>query len=249
MNQTLSRTDFRSREPAFARARGPEIVLDRVDPILLVDDAVRAVLATLRPTNRVGRERDASPCFADRLLGVRQAEQLPAGIRAVRIAPQTVVTPLARDLLKKRGIEIRLGVSPELGRLARGEWAFAIGEETGQLQALRRGLLSEPREWLELDPDLEVVGGWLVESSGRGALWVTNDGARTVWRACQSPGVRAAVAAEPSDVHRAVDGLGLNLLVVEPAGKTIALVRQLAAAFRQGGAPGVPADLHEEVLR
>lgn len=249
MSQTLSRIDFRSREPAFARARGPEIVLDRFDPIRLVDDAVRAVLAEIRPSNRAGRERDSSPFFAERLLGVRQAERLPAGTRAVRIAPQTVVTPLARELLKKRGIEIRLGASPELGRLARGEWAFAIGEETGQLQALRRGLLAEPREWLELDPDLEDVRGWLVETSGRGALWITNDGARTVWRACQAAGVRAAVGAEPSDVHRAVNGLGMNLLVVEPAGKTIALVRQLAAAFRQGGAPGVPEDLHEEAPR
>ncbi|QEH36616.1 hypothetical protein OJF2_52010 [Aquisphaera giovannonii] len=249
MSQVASRTVFRMSEPAFARALATEIAPDRPDPIRLVDDAVRSVLADIRGAGRRRPPADGSQPFTDRLLGVRQVELMPAGTRTVRIATGTVVTPLARDLLKRRGIEIRLGGLGEARRLARGEWAFAIGEESGMLQALRRGLLEDPGEWLELGPALDDVGGWLLETAGRGALWITGEGARTVWRACRLPGIRAAIGAEPSDVHRAVKGLGMNLMVVEPAGKSIALIRQLAAAFRRSGAPTAPEGLDEEDRR
>ena len=39
---------------------------------------------------------------------------------------------------------------------------------------------------------------------------------------------------------RAVRALGVNLLVVEPAGKSIALLRQIGATFRRGGGPVGP---------
>jgi hypothetical protein len=71
-------------------------------------------------------------------------------------------------------------------------------------------------------------------------MWITEQGALTVWRACRVEGVRAATADEPSAVHRAVNGLGMNLMVMEPAGKSISWMRQLAAAFRAAGAPRAP---------
>ena len=42
---------------------------------------------------------------------------------------------------------------------------------------------------------------------------------------------------EPEAVSRAIRHLGANLIVVEPAGKSIYLLKQLGRAFRQGGAP------------
>ena len=40
--------------------------------------------------------------------------------------------------------------------------------------------------------------------------------------------------------RRAVASLGVNLLVVEPAGKSISWMKQLGTAFRLAGAPAVP---------
>src|SRR4051812_13628462 len=59
-----------------------------------VDRAVRSVLAELRrePTPALPR----AEVFADQLLSLRHVERLAAGTREVRIAPGTVVTPLAR---------------------------------------------------------------------------------------------------------------------------------------------------------
>jgi hypothetical protein len=81
----------------------------------------------------------------------------------------------------------------------------------------------------------------------RGALVVTDEASLAVWRACQVPGVRAASAVEIDAVDRAIHRLGVNLLVVEPVGKSISLMRQMSRAFRNAGAPRIPHELMTEV--
>lgn len=209
------------------------------DPISIVDAAVRTVLAELRGTTR-SIDRGTSPVFAGRLFSLRHAETLPAGSRIVRIAPGTVVTPLARDLMKRRGVTIQLAGIAEFGATAVGEWAFAIDSDLGSLHALRRSLLEDAGRWAELEPSVDDVTHWIQAAEGRGVLLVTTDGALAVWRACQAPGVRAAVAAEPTDVDRASRSMGANLIVVEPDGKSPSWIKQLATAFRRAGAPSWP---------
>jgi hypothetical protein len=204
------------------------------DPISIVDAAVRSVLAELHAATRPSA---SAPVFADRLFSLRHAETLAPGTRVVRIAPGTVVTPLARDLMKRQGVVVQLAGLAEIGTAARGEWAFAIDSDLGWLHALRRALLEDAGRWLELEPSLDVLTGWVQASEDRGVLLVTTDGAVAVWQACQAPGVRAAFAVEPADVHRATRSLGANLIVVEPTGKSLPWIKQLATAFRQAGAP------------
>jgi hypothetical protein len=223
------------------RFRIPERALDLPDPIQKVDEAVRAVLAELQGTTRSRKEPDCQ-VFVDRLFSVRQAEALPPGTRVVQLGPATVVTPLARDLLKRRGITIRLGGAGESLAAARGEWAFSIatGSELGMVSALRRALLADPRAWIEFEPSLDLVAKWLVDVKGRGAMFITSEAALAVWKSCRITGVRAASATEPSEVYRAIETLGINLLVIEPAGKSISWMKQLAGAFRFAGAPRAP---------
>jgi hypothetical protein len=229
-----------------------------VDPIRAVDEAVRAVLAemygpariptptpTATPTSILASATaphptpSQPPVFADRLFGLKQAEALAPGA-SIRIAAGTVVTPLARDLLKKKGVVVRVAGLAEVAATARGEWAFAVEPGPGWLEALKRSLLEDSGAWRELDPDVDAAIAWLGGGEGRGAILVTADGATAVWRACRAPGVRAAFASEPADVHRATGSLGANLIVVDPAGKSIAWIKQLATAFRRAGAPRDP---------
>jgi hypothetical protein len=221
-----------------------------------LDDAIKQVAATVQVVLAEFRDRTQTPVctrrepdgqvFVGKLLSARHASAFPPGTRTVRVAPGTVVTPEAREMLKRLAITIRL-TSPgdPLTASARGEWAFAIelGAETGTTQALRRALLDDPRPWAELESSLEAAIAWLLEGSGRGAMLITADTAVAVWESCQVPGVRAATAAEPLDVGRAVASLGVNLLVIEPAGKSIAWMKQLGVAFRQSGAPAAPRSL------
>src|SRR4051812_36476955 len=88
-----------------------------------VEAAVRSVLATRGHGPRTEQTEAGTEVFAERLFALRHAEVLTAATRAVRVAPGTVVTPLARDLLKRRGIAIRLVSKGEVARVTHpGVW-------------------------------------------------------------------------------------------------------------------------------
>jgi hypothetical protein len=213
-----------------------------------VDAAVKSVLAELFPPTRVGAARGRVAAgrrdegvFAGRLLSLREAESLPNGPRVVRVAPGTVVTPLARDFLKRLGIEVRFIARAEVERLRNvGEWGFAIESESGLLEAFRRSILEGAESWHELGPSLDDAAQWVSEADARGALVLTDEASLAVFRACQVPGVRAAAAESLDAAARAVRAIGVNLLVVEPAGKSIALLEQIGATFRRAGGPTAP---------
>jgi hypothetical protein len=209
-----------------------------------VDAAVRAALAEL---GIVGRGSDGREfVFAERLLALRHAEALPSGVNEVRVAPGTVVTPLARDALKGRGIGIRLISRKDVEeRSPAGEWGLAIEGGTGVVEALRRSLLDGPGAWREVARDAIGAARWVVGGDGRGAVVVPQEASLAVWKAHRIDGVRAANAGDADAVSRAVQHLGMNLLVIEPAGKSIASMKHLCETFRRGGAPRAPGGLDE----
>jgi hypothetical protein len=206
-----------------------------------VDAAVRSVLRLQH-----GSRETATNGFAGRLLALRHVELIAPGQHEVCISPGTVVTPLARELLKQRGIALRQAAAAERERaLCNGEWGFAIEETaaSGAVAALRRALCEEM--WFELEATSAGAARWVAEAAHRGALLLTAEASVAVWQACQVAGIRAAAASDPDAVARAVRHLGVNLLVVEPLGKSISWIRRLGATFRSAGAPVRPAGLDD----
>src|SRR5262249_8439893 len=140
-----------------------------------VDNAVRAVLDGMVGP-RVGLVPGAnghiggvSDVFAGRLLALRHAEALPPGTNLIRVAPGTVITPLARDNLKRLGIEVRFVARSEAERVrSAGEWGFAVEASSGLLEALRRSLLEGAGAWREVGSSLDEAAGWVGGSGGRG---------------------------------------------------------------------------------
>lgn len=208
-----------------------------------VDAAVRSVLADLVSASRANRPgvSGTESVFHGRLLSLRQVETLPERARKVWIAPGTVVTPLAADVLKRRGIAVVWISRSEVARAgAVGEWGFTIETESGVVEVFRRALLDRGEDWREVGPSLDGAARWVAQVQGRGAVVLTDEASVAVYRGCQVPGVRAATAEEPGAVARAVRALGVNLLVIEPAGKSISLLNQIGATFRRAGAPTAP---------
>jgi len=207
-----------------------------------VNAAVMAVLVEFGRSSRPAgnSSRDRGEVFVDRLFSLRHAEAVADGSDEVRVAPGTVITPLARDFLKRRRVSIRVVSGREAdGSRARrrGEWGFAIESRAGQSEAIRRALLED---WLEVGPDAVEAAHWVVDGEARGALVVADEASVAAWRAGRIEGIRAATVAEPEAVSRSIRHLGANLIVVEPAGKSIYLLSQIAGRFRRGGAPEVP---------
>lgn len=212
-----------------------------------VNAAVLAVLAEWsRPVSRGDGRAPARPgqqrpeVVADRLLGVRRAATL-LDRAEVRVLPGTVVTPLALELLRKGGVALRVasGRDAAAARSAdAGEWGFRVAgtRQAGLAEALRRHWLAEG--WFDIDAD---AAAWVAAADGRGALVVADEASVTAWQANRTPGVRAATVGEVDEAARAVRHLGANLLVVEPATRSIHLIRQLGRTFRAAGAPAAPA--------
>lgn len=201
--------------------------------------AVREVLLDL-DRGRTSRTKGAASqdVFTERLLSLRQAEGFAWNRREVRIAPGTVVTPLARDFLKRQGISLRVVSRSEVDRVRDpGEWGLAIESDSGLISAFRRSLLDDARPWYEVEGSTEAAAQWVSESPGRGVVLLTDQASVAVWLGCRVPGVRAAQVCDVDSVDRAIRWLGVNLLVVEPAGKSISLLKQMSLVFQRAGAP------------
>lgn len=203
-----------------------------------VDRAVRAALSGQRAAGSTHARTEKS--FAGRLLSASVVESLPMTTTELSIGPETVLTPMARDLLKRRKIALRLmGRAEARKRSGVGEWGFSVDSESWAMTTLRRMLLMA-EDWVALGGDVWEAAVWVSESEGRGASVFSDRGAAAVWRANQVEGVRAAAASDADGVSRAVESLGANLIVIEPAGKSLYELKHLASTFRKAGAPAPP---------
>jgi hypothetical protein len=209
-----------------------------------VDRAVRAALTGLlterSPDARRGRT------FSGRLLSASVVESLPTTVAELSVGPETVLTPMARDLLKKRKIALRLMGKAEARKASGvGEWGFAVGSECWSATMLKRVLLMTDG-WLDLG-DLMVSAPWVSEKAERGAVLFSDQAALEVWRANRVEGVRAAAVSDADGISRAVESLGANLVVIEPLGKSVHELKHLASTLRKAGAPVVPAGIEGEI--
>ena len=208
-----------------------------------IESLVRALVAPARGRARTAHapisHTTAEQVFDGRLLTARLVEGLSEGVKTLVVAPSTVVTPLAREALKKSGVILRFVARGAF--LDAGEWGFAIVSErgSGTLVALKRHLLES--DWCEV----ALADEWVAASARRGALIVSDAAARTVWEACRTSNVRAAQVRDVAELERAVRTLGVNLIALEIDGTPLALARSIAESFRKRGAPRVPADLVE----
>ena len=207
-----------------------------------VDSAVRAVLDRLE-----GRSVPRNRTFAGRLLALRDVEDWDSG--EIGISPGTVVTPLARDHLKKRGVVLRFIGEREVDRRpVEGEWGFAMETRSGMIDAVRRAILDGRGSWSEVGSSTIEAAAWAAARPDRGAAVVTDQGAVACWMANKVEGVRAAWVAESGALERAIRTLGPNLIVIETAGQTIYGIRNLLNGFRRGGAPTTPEALTRGLL-
>ena len=144
------------------RFRVPDRTASLDDPIKQVAAAVQAVLAESQGRSQaqqsarsrkdpIARSSSASCSRRD------TSRPFPRARGWSRSRQGRSSRPLARDMLKRLGVTIRLGSSSHARMAsARGEWAFAIEiGRTGTTQALRRALLDDPRPWAELESSLE----------------------------------------------------------------------------------------------
>jgi hypothetical protein len=215
-----------------------------------VEAAVRSVLAGLACDARRSAQQAPGITYRGKLFACRQAESLPAGTLEVRVEIGTVVTPLAFDHLKRQGIVLRIVAADEANRArSEGEWGFAIDDNSGLAEAVRRSLLAGPDLWVDLGSSAVPAARWVLETRSRGALVLTSEASLATWSVNQLDGIRAATVVDTDSAARAVQFLGANLLVVEPRGKSISWLKQVFVTFRRlalGSPPSFLPERHED---
>jgi len=181
---------------------------------------------------------DSIVAFPGKLLLERHAVSLPDATRQIVTSPATVVTPLAREILRKRGVAVRISNASGLNSInpvIAGEWAVLRICESPQAQSLEAMLIGRGGEgWIGFGSAAEAATGWL-ESQPVGHLAVlAQSAASALWWLIRH-GVRAAQVQSAPDVERIVTSFGPRCLVVEPARLAIHDSRQIFRTWRALG--------------
>jgi hypothetical protein len=227
----------------------------RLSDTTLIDSVVREVLARLTAAERPVPMRSAGdPSPAQLVLGPAVvslstlADRL-SGVRRVVVGKRAVVTPAARDLLKQHNITISR--SADGAGANKPALAVAVCDTSSDPAALVRLVapLASGIERLAKTGLAGVVAELTdtVVKDGRLGLLLSGKPDVACCLANRRPGVRAAVARDRDEVAQAVGNLGLNLLVVDPARRSLFQLGQMVKQFLQAGAAQCPPPLKEQL--
>lgn len=205
-----------------------------------------------------GQQNDGQVlCWPKRLLSADDLRRYLTGQRELRLLPRTVVTPLAADELKARGVRIswedvsRLEERPT----ATGQWGYAQERTDPLVESAIKALERDgiPLAALRVDaPTPLAAARQLAEIVARadhpGALLFCGDAGLACCVANKLSGVRAAAVSSPAQATKARAGLGANLLAIEPTGRTFFELRQIVRTVCGNGAAPCP-DAVADVLK
>lgn len=181
-------------------------------------------------------------CWPGRLLSADDLRRHLAGQKEIVVGPRTIVTPLAADELRGKGVRLRRDeITGGNGKAVGAQWGYA--EETpdalvdAAIAALRReGIVltalpgTTPPEWART-----------VAKEPGGGIVFCSDAALVCCVANKLKGLRAAAVSNVKQAAQARRTLGANFLAVELPGPTLFELRQI---IRTAVRPAVcPADV------
>jgi hypothetical protein len=156
--------------------------------------------------------------------------------RELVVSPRTLVTPLAIDELRAKGVQIRRQQAAKAdGQAVAGaveRWAYAEEQPNPVVAAAVSALKRDGISWSALNLGSNFAASWLRsvrESADKNAGWLlfSLDAALMCCLANKVAGLRAAVVVNALQASRALASFGANVLVVEMPGRTFFEIRQI----------------------
>lgn len=180
----------------------------------------------------------SSIAFPGKLLLERHAASLPDSTRHLVTGPSTVVTPLAREILRKRGVHVRIATMPDAGSTSpsqAGEWGVVRLCESPQAQTLEAMLIGRGGEgWAGFGQSADTAVDWLDSHANGHLALLAHSACSALWWTIRR-GVRAAQVQVTGDVERVVTSFAPRCLVIEPARLAIHESRQIFRTWRGMG--------------
>lgn len=185
--------------------------------------------------------------WPSRVVAVEELRRTLNGHRELSLAAGTIITPLAADDLKARGIRIRHHAE---AKPTRSSTTWAVGQEWPEplvhsaVQALERdgiSLLQWPhcRDGADCAWAKEIAQ-CVARGDCRGGVIFCRDANLACCIANKVAGLRAAAVTTVGQAARATLTLGTNLLAVEMPGRTYFEARQILRILCQPAAPACP---------
>jgi hypothetical protein len=220
-----------------------------------VETLVREVLARLQANGMQTAPAQAAPAAGelivhDAVVSTHVLADRLSGVRKVLVTSKAILTPAARDLLKQH--QITLGRSAASTPGSKPSLVVGMAETPADPADLLRMVspLAGGIERLAKTGMATVVAELAdaVAKDGRLGLLLCGQPLAAACLANRQAGVRAAVARDRDEVVQGVGTLGMNLLIVDPARRSVFQLGQMVKQFLQSGPPRCPAGL-KEVLR
>jgi hypothetical protein len=183
-------------------------------------------------------------CWPKRLLSADDLRRHLHGQRTLQLLPRTLITPLAADELRARGIQVTWQASGPLANLQShsARWGYAQEKADPLVIAAIQTLERDGVALARLPGSVSEVASQIARADCLGAILFCADPSFVCCLANKYPGLRAAAIASALHAGRARTSLGANLFAVEMPGRTYFELRQIVRTIA-AAPPTCPADL------
>jgi hypothetical protein len=203
--------------------------------------------------NGNGQLREAAPAdsvlrWSARVVAAEDLRRALNGHRELLVSPQAVITPLALEQLRERGVEIRRQAEATKPATPRPVWGFAQDRPHPMVASAVLALRREGLTWKELPPAeagsecrwARALAQCVARGECKGGVVFCQDPGLVCCVANKVAGLRAAAVTTVAQAGRAVLTLGPNLLAVEMPGRTFFEIRQILRVLCVPAEPACP---------
>ncbi len=223
---------------------------------ILVDQIVHEVMRRLdgggdQPRKDAPRQKVVSAAgqveIVERVVSVEQLGGRLDNITQMFVRADAIITPAAQDLLNEKGIRVTRGGPSRDSTPGAACIALAVldtdYDTTKLMQTLEKAKIAARRlTTTDLVAAIDAMTGRTIPSESRGII-LTRETEVALCLANRRNCMRAALAANASDVARAIESIGANLLVVDPAGCSLHELLRIVKRFVSGERGNVPVAL------
>jgi hypothetical protein len=164
---------------------------------------------------------------------------LSAAVQSVSLRRGAVITPAARDLLRDKKIALAYRTATATAVAGKAELLLGVANTRFRADELVKALSRQPITVRQMsasglfDLIAEIAKG--LAGNQKLAILMTEDAAAAICLANRNAGVRAVAAHDGRTVASAVRSVGANMLIVDPSGRSLFQLKDIATRFAAGG--------------
>ncbi len=196
-------------------------------------------------------------CWPKRLLSADDLRRHLTSQREVMLPPKAIITPLAVDELRAKGVRVTWSLpKAKDGEAAKtGAWFYAVEKPDALIASVVKALERDGVTLVSFDAAgptttwARSVGEAILRANHVGGVAICNDAGLVCCVANKLSGIRAAAVFSVAQVQRAKASLAANLFAVETSGRTFFELKQMlrTIATSSGECPAAVAETLQEL--